>query len=269
MKKIIGLFGLIAFFIFQGCDTVHESTINADGSGVFVSTMDMGKLFGMVKMFAQEKDEMKDLEGKKKDTLLNLKSMKDSLKNLTDAEKKLIDKGTLRVTMDMQEEKFLLAYTFPFTQPSDIAVINSILKKTKQTMLTDQLDKIIGSAKNETDTAKMDYQDNSLLSGWDKDDNNTIDDYYIFTFEKGKIKKKLNKEMYAKVNDDKSLSAMQQMGQMGVSPSVKTIFNLPRPAKKAEGKGVKLSADRKKVTIEGSLDDFFEDGSHFEYEIEY
>ena len=42
-----------------------------------------------------------------------------------------------------------------------------------------------------------------------------------------------------------------------------------KPAKKAEGKGVKLSSDRKKVTIEGSLDDFFEDASYFEYEIEY
>ncbi len=89
MKKIIGPFCLIAFFIFQGCDTVHESTINADGSGVYVTTMDMGKVLGMVKMFAQEKDEMKDLEGKKKDTLINFKDMKDSLKNLTDTEKKL------------------------------------------------------------------------------------------------------------------------------------------------------------------------------------
>ncbi len=127
----------------------------------------------------------------------------------------------------------------------------------------------MGAAKNETDSSKIDYQDNPLLSGWDKDDNNSLDDYYIFTFEKGKITKKLNKEMYAKVNDDKSLSAMQQMGQMGVSANIKTIFNLPRPAKKAEGKGVKLSADKKKITIEGTLDDFFEDASYFEYEIEY
>ena len=59
------------------------------------------------------------------------------------------------------------------------------------------------------------------------------------------------------------------MGQMGMPISFKTIINLPKPAKKAEGKGVKLSDDKKKITIEGTLDDFFEDPSQFEYEIEY
>ena len=44
-----------------------------------------------------------------------------------------------------------------------------------------------------------------------------------------------------------------------MSANMKTIFNLPKPAKKAEGKGVKLSDDNKKITIEGTLDDFFED----------
>jgi hypothetical protein len=59
------------------------------------------------------------------------------------------------------------------------------------------------------------------------------------------------------------------MSQMGMSMNMKTVINLPKPAKKAEGKGVKLSNDRKKITIEGTLDDFFEDATYFEYEIEY
>ena len=50
---------------------------------------------------------------------------------------------------------------------------------------------------------------------------------------------------------------------------MKTVINLPKPAKKAEGKGVKLSEDKKKILMEGTLDDFFEDGSYFEYNIEY
>ena len=75
--------------------------------------------------------------------------------------------------------------------------------------------------------------------------------------------------MYANVENDKSLTSLKEMSQMGMASTMKTIFNLPRPAKKAEGKGVKLSDDRKKVTIEGTLDDFFEDATFFEYEIEY
>jgi len=65
------------------------------------------------------------------------------------------------------------------------------------------------------------------------------------------------------------LKSMQEMAQMGMSVNMKTVINLPKPAKKAEGKGVKLSEDRKKITMEGTLDDFFEDGSYFEYNIEF
>ena len=62
MKKIPVLLIFAVLFIFPGClDTVQESTINNDGSGVFVSTMNMGKLLGMVKMFAGEKEEMKEI----------------------------------------------------------------------------------------------------------------------------------------------------------------------------------------------------------------
>ena len=46
-------------------------------------------------------------------------------------------------------------------------------------------------------------------------------------------------------------------------------FNLPKPAKKAEGKNVKLSEDKKKVTITTSAEDFFEDVSKLEFRIEY
>ena len=63
MKKFFGILAVAALLTFTGCfDTVQESTIKDDGSGVFVSTTDMGKLLGMLKMFVGEKEEMKDLE---------------------------------------------------------------------------------------------------------------------------------------------------------------------------------------------------------------
>jgi hypothetical protein len=96
-----------------------------------------------------------------------------------------------------------------------------------------------------------------------------LDQYYTSVYEKGKFTRKLNKEKYATVSDDKMLKSMQEMAQMGMTVNMKTVINLPKPAKKAEGKGVKLSQDKKKITMEGTLDDFFEDGSYFEYNIEY
>lgn len=268
MKKISGLF-VIAMFVLSGCfDTVQESTINEDGSGVFVSTMDMGKLLGMAKMMAGEKEEMKDMDKMKKDTTIYLKDIKDSIKNLSDAEKKLMDKGSLKVIMSMPDEIFTMAFTFPYSQPADLPTINSLLKKTKQNVMTDQMGKLMGSKKDKTDD--KDVKDDDFLAEMKPDSSSTeVDDYYKYKYEKGKISKKLNKEMFANVENDKSLTTLKEMSQMGMSSTMKTIINLPKPAKKAEGKGVKLSTDRKKVTIEGTLDDFFENAAYFEYEIEY
>jgi len=113
-----------------------------------------------------------------------------------------------------------------------------------------------------------------MLGNEDGDENKdemgaNIDEYYSSVFEKGKFTRKLNKEKYAKVEDDKSLKSLQEMAQLGMAINMKTIINLPKPAKKAEGKGLTLSDDKKKITMEGTLDDFFEDGSYFEYNIEY
>lgn len=270
MKKVSGLFTVVALLVLSGCfDTVQESTINDDGSGLFVSTMDMGKLLGMVKMVAGEKDGMKEMDKMKKDTTIYLKDIRDSIKNLSDAEKKLLDKGTLKVIMSMPDEIFSMAFSFPYSQPADVATINNLLKKTKQNVMADQMDKFMGGDTSGTDE-KDPMNENSFLGDMTSDSNvSEVDDYYKYEYKKGKISKKLNKEKYANVENDKTLASLKQMNQMGISTTMKTIFNLPKPAKKAEGKGVKLSNDRKKVTIEGSLDDFFEDASYFEYEIEY
>jgi hypothetical protein len=270
MKKICGLLVIAALLILSGCfDTVQESTINEDGSGVYVSTMDMGKLLGMIKMIAGDKKEMKDMDKMKKDTTIYLKDVKDSIKNLSDAEKKLMDKGSLKLIMNMPDEIFSMVFTFPYSQPGDLATINSLLKKTRQDVMTDQVEGFMGSDKSGADDKKA-MDDNPLFGDLQPDSNSTeIDDYYKYKYEKGKISKKLNKEMYANVENDKSMTSLKEMSQMGMSSTMKTIINLPKPVKKAEGKAVKLSADRKKVTIEGTLDDFFEDASYFEYEIEY
>ena len=80
MKKLSGLFTIAALLVLSGCfDTVQESTINDDGSGLFVSTMDMGKLLGMVKMVAGEKEGMKEMDKMKKDTTIYLKDIRDSI----------------------------------------------------------------------------------------------------------------------------------------------------------------------------------------------
>ena len=266
MKKINWIAGLVVLVVFSGCfDTVEEVTVADNGSGTFVKSLDMGKMLGLAKTMGSGKDEMKDFDKLKMDTVINLKDIKDSLKNLNAAEKNIAATGKLRIQMDANDEKMNFSFSFPFSKTSEIDGIQNILKKAKQNIIGDIMQKIMGEegGKNESMLGNEDGDEK-------KDDMGAnIDEYYTSVYEKGKFTRKLNKEKYAHVEDDKSLKSLQEMAQLGMAINMKTIINLPKPAKKAEGKGLKLSDDKKKITMEGTLDDFFEDASYFEYNIEY
>jgi len=268
MKRICWIVSLLILVVFSGCfDTVDEFTIAENGSGTFVNSLDMGKVLGLAKTIGGGNDEMKDFEKMKMDTVVNLKDIKDSLKKLNDAEKKIAATGSLRVQVDAKDDKLNFTFTFPFSNASEIAPIQSVLKKAKEDVIDNIMTKLMGEESNKK---------NDGLLGKDEEDGEqkeemgaNLDTYYTSVFEKGKFSRKLDKEKYAHVGDDKSLKSLQEMAQMGMSINMKTVINLPKPAKKAEGKGVKLSDDKKKITLEGTLDDFFEDASYFEYNIEY
>jgi len=266
MKKINWIAGLVVLVVFSGCfDTVEEVTVADNGSGTFVNSLDMGKMLGLAKTMGSGKDEMKDFDKLKMDTVINLKDIKDSLKNLNAAEKNIAATGKLRIQMDANDEKMNFSFSFPFSKTSEIDGIQNILKKAKQNIIGDIMQKIMGEegGKNESMLGNEDGDEK-------KDDMGAnIDEYYTSVYEKGKFTRKLNKEKYAHVEDDKSLKSLQEMAQLGMAINMKTVINLPKPAKKTEGKGLKLSDDKKKITIEGTLDDFFEDASYFEYNIEY
>ena len=270
MKKVIVFSAVFGLLIFSGClDTVEEVSIKENGSGTYVTTLDMGKLMSMAKTMGGDSKEMKELENMKKDTLIRLKDLKDSLPNLSAAEKKIIEDGTLSVNINMAEEKFGFTFSFPFLKLEEIDVITAVLGKTQDKIVGEAMkDKFGNSGDRGTDGLEMFGKgekngDESGLVGTE------LKRYYTKKYEKNKISNKVNKDKVAKMDEDKGLTTLKEMSQMGMSMNMKTIINLPRPAKKAEGKGIKLSDDKKKITLEGTLDDFFEDASYFEYEIEY
>jgi hypothetical protein len=96
-----------------------------------------------------------------------------------------------------------------------------------------------------------------------------MEDYFELKMSGGKIEKKLKKDKYGNVANDEAIMGLKNVSSMGASVKYNYIINLPRPAKKAEGKVVKLSADKKKVTVAVTSEDFFETPSNFEYSIEY
>ena len=267
MKRLIGLFAFIGLFILSGCfDTVDETTVNEDGSGTVYNSVDMSKMISALAAMGGE-EKMKGAEKVKGDTTVYLKDIKDSLGKLTDAEKKLLEKGKAHIVLNMKEEKFSISFTVPFAKPSDITPINDALGKASGKIMQKLVEKIMP----EEEKAKMkdkDDEEEDMPMG-NEEGTPSISSYFQTTYEKNKMIKKVNKELFAKLEEDESLKQVKEMGQMGMAMNLKTVINLPRPAKKAVGKAVTLSDDKKKVTIQGTLDDFFEDPSKFEYEIEY
>ncbi len=97
----------------------------------------------------------------------------------------------------------------------------------------------------------------------------SMDDYFEVSYKSGQIKKKLNKDKYAGVGSDEYLTGMKEASQMGMPMSTTVVYNLPRPAKKVEGKNVTVSDDKMKVTVKSTLNEFFDEAENLEFEIEY
>jgi hypothetical protein len=255
MKKIALLFCALTAVILSGCfETTVEITVNEDGSGTVTNTSDMSKMIGIAKQ-AGGGEEMEKAADANIDTVFSLAKGADSIPNLTPAEIAMAKEASVRVKVNMKDEQFISAVSFPFHSPGEIEARN----------------KLSGKILNETIKSQMGGDDGDApIPGMDEMGTpTTIDDYYEFSFSKGKLTRKLNKEKYAKLADDTYLKTMKQGAEMGLDMTITYVINLPYPAKKTEGKGVVLSSDKKKVTIKGSIDDLYDAPDRLEFEIEY
>ena len=153
--------------------------------------------------------------------------------------------------MNLKEEKLLTSLAFQFSKPSQIEAYNKL------------------SGKIMAETMKSQMGDGGDLPTGPLPEPSSFDDYYTLEFSNGELTKKVNKEKYAGVQSDKYLNGIKQTASMGLVMKANYVINLPRPATKAEGKNVKLSADKKIVTISADIEDFFADPSVLEYKIKY
>lgn len=253
MKKISFLSLIASVLLLTSCDTTREISINENGSGTYSNTMDLSSIIGLAKMSGGEgMDELKD---KKMDTTILLASIVDSIPGLSADEKRIAQKGTMHIVMNIDDEKFLTKMDFPFTSVTELGTIT----KFSGTAMQEALKKQVGDKKG---GGASPMGDDDMPTG-------AIDQYFKYTYSKGLIQRTLIAEKYATVGDDKGMQSMKEMATQGLPMSNKTIIKLPKAAKKAEGKGVKLSDDKKTVTIEDSIEDFFDDGKALEYTIEY
>jgi hypothetical protein len=250
MKKVlVSLFAGSAILLTSCLETTQEITLSDDGSGTYVNTNNMGKILTIAKNMGAASSDKMPLQAI--DTSISFALSADSIPGLSSEDKELLKKGTLHITMNMEDEKLITTMSFPFSTLDDIKKINSLSGKM---MMQTMKDKMPGGMPGGSEGLP---------------EPSSFDDYYTLEFSNGELKKKLNKEKYADVDKDEFLNGMKQAGAMGIPVTSTYIINLPRPAEKAEGKNVKLSEDKKKVTVLSTMDDFYDNPEKLEFKIKY
>ncbi|MET0464983.1 MAG: hypothetical protein ABW007_17600 [Chitinophagaceae bacterium] len=250
MKKITLLSFAAALFFLTSCETTREISIADNGSGTILTTMDMSSMMGIAKMSGKTEELGKQTA---LDTTISFATLLDSIPDLGPQDKELLKKGTMGMVMNMENEQFLAKISFPFSNVSEITKLQSLTGKMMQEAMKKQMEgKGPGEMGGEGD----------LPSG-------AFDDYFKSTFTAGLIEMKLNKEKYATIGEDKNMQGMKEAMGQGLPMVNKWIIHLPKPAKKVEGAYAKLSEDKKTVTIENDMNEFFDDATKLEFRVEY
>ena len=251
MKNFILTFLAAGCLFLAGClENVQEVTLNEDGSGTMSTTNDMSALIGLIKQMGGAA-ELEKAGDQNMDSTFSLEKGAEKLTNLTAEEKEMLKKGTVALNINMKNEKMVTKLNFPFSSPSQIAQLNKLGAKVMGEVMKEQM------------------KESAPIPQDQMPEQSSIDDYYKFEFSNGELTRKVNDSKYAGVESDEYLKSLKQATTMGLEVKSTYIFNLPRPASKVEGKNAKLSDDKKKVTVTGSLDDFFADAKTFEFKIKY
>src|SRR5438067_8024231 len=99
--KYVLTIAICVFFV--SCYEVNEEIqINADGSGTYVTKMDMGQLIDMMQTFAGEDALTKEGMDRVIDTTILMKNMLDSAKDLTAEQKDLMKDGQMKLQMNIK-----------------------------------------------------------------------------------------------------------------------------------------------------------------------
>ena len=261
MKKSILIMLLAVSVSLTGClEITQELTVAKDGSGTLSSTTDMSQVMSMFIQMAGEKlgDQKLNM-----DTTIRFKSLLDSIKDMSPANKELLKDGLVHVTMKMDDNKYMINSSVPFKKMGDVEKINQAMQKEVN-------GKFLDNAMKEAMKENKGLGDSSMMNSRQATPQMSLpENYFTLNCRDGVISRTANKEKMKSLADDETLNQMKQMSSMGAPLKTNLVINLPRPAKKVEGKNVKLSDDKKKLTIENELNDLYDDPSLYEFKVEY
>ena len=257
MKKIILV--VVTMICLLSCYEVNEEiVINENGSGTFTTKMDMGQMLDMIMSMAGEEEIKKQGMDQAIDTTILMKSILDSAKDATAEQKELIKDGKMNLQMNMKEKVFKAQVYFPFTSYDNLQKLMSGAGNSAGGF--SQIFKGVFDKKEEP-KQQLDAPKEPNL-----EDLSNIFDVVV---KNGTISKKVNQEKYKALMAQQEVAQMKEMGAGGMEILYTTSIKLPRPVKRSDNPLIKLSDDKKTVTLKYNLLDLFNTPEKFSYTIEY
>lgn len=244
----------LALFSFSliGClEEFSNIELKEDGSGTFVSTVDMGTLMEMAEGMSGE-----DTDKQVLDTIIQLQALTEADTTQTEEMKELLKNGELHLQMNTEEKIFKFTSTIPFSNAKQLQLLLSGAVSINATE---------GVFKNILQGGSEDPPMGAEQAP-DMPDLNSI---YDVTVEAGKISRKVNKERYNTMKQNPGIAQMQELAGSGMSMTSSLVFKLPSPVKKAESALLQVSDDKLTVGLRYNMLEILDGPQKFEYILEY
>jgi hypothetical protein len=254
------LLALGAFLIcLTSCfDVIETFNIKEDGSGTYEVKMDMSRSFGLLAMMKQGGNE----DGKKKekiDSIIYTKNITDTSTALTIEEKAALRNSYTKIHMDEDEGEGYINLYYPFANGKELEIIQKAMAKsgTNKTVMG-ALGNAMGKQVPPATAVEQGNEGTGLPTG---------DFNYSLTANSLVRKVKPSTKMEEPKTDNEQLPPqLKEMMKINYS----TTVNLPRPVKNYTGKGSTLSADKKQVKFNKTMDlDAKLTPADFDFSIDY
>ena len=255
---------LLFLGMLASCYEVNEEiVINEDGSGTYLTKMDMGQLIEMMQSLAGEEELSKEGLDRAIDTTINMKDMLDSAKDLTADQKALMARGTVKMQMDIKQKLFKIDLFFPYSNYTSLQKLMEG-QGNSGAGLSSAFKGIMGGGNKQParDTTK-------IIDEAREPDMQDVSGIYEVVIKNGLISRKTNEAKYKALMARPEMEQMKKLQSSGMEILYTTTIKLPRPVKKTDNEIIKLSDDKKTVTIKYNLLDLLESPSRYAYSIEY
>ncbi|HLX90101.1 MAG TPA: hypothetical protein VKR32_00375 [Puia sp.] len=255
MKWARFLLPLVLLFGFAGCfDIDEEIDVKTNGSGEWKMNIDMSQLVDIMQTYMGKEELEKQLPQRKMDTTLHMKDLIDTVSGIPADKKALLREGQVHVQLNMDEKIFKTNTEFPFKNVSDLEKLRNVAGS--NSFGAGKLLKGFGGDKSGGDSSQG--PDLSMFGS-----------IYEFRITDGQISSKLNKPKWDSLQNNPQFAQIKAAGGSGIDVPYSMTIRLPRPVKKADNPIIKLSEDKKTVTIKYNLMDTFQQPEKFEYSISY